>query len=175
MTRKTQIVPEDTKGPTKKGKALGERAAKLREARGLTQEAAAKASGLLARTEISKLENGYLQARTTRQQEGLSRAYSVPFELIARYLEGRLELEELLTHGGPAGYARLGNLESALSYHGDRWAPPTVAAARAFAVEQTVDPTGPEWAALLDRVEKALTEVGLVSPQESEPASSRKS
>lgn len=136
----------------------------------MTQDAAAKASGVMSRTEFSKLENGYLQASTTRVREGIARAYSVPGELVGRFLQGDLELEELISHGGPAGYARLGNLESALSYHGDRWAPPTIAAARAFAIEQTVDPSGPEWAALLDRIETALVKVGLVSQEKDEPS-----
>ncbi len=142
----------------------------------MTQDAAAKQSGgILARTEIAKLEGGYSQARTTRIQDGLAHAYSVPSELIGQYLHGKLELEDLLSHGGPGGYARLGNLEAALSFHEEKWAPPTIAATRAFALGQSVDPRPAEWAAILDRVEEALIAAGLVTPGGDEPPpSSRK-
>lgn len=156
--------------PDSKAKAIGRRAEELRKARGMTQEAAAKASGSLARTEITKLETGYSKASTARVQTAIARAYSVPVELVEPYLHGRIELEDFLSHGGPGGYARFGNLEAALAYHGDRWSAPTIAATRAYALTQVSDPEGPEWASLLDRVEEALSAIGLVRPDSEAPS-----
>ena len=55
------------------------------------------------------------------------------------------------------------NLLIAVAYHGDRWAPSTLAAAAAIPDADELSPS--EWAELLDRIEEALS--ALVTPRAS--------
>lgn len=146
------------------------RAYDLRVRRGLTQQAAAERSGnLLQRTEIAKIEGGHNKATTERVQAGLARAYTVPQSMIGPYMRGEIDLDDLLsTSASDPGYARFGNLEAALAYHGDRWQGPTVAAARAYALTCPGDMLPAQWTDLLDKVESALASTGIVQRKQAE-------
>lgn len=144
--------------------AIAQRARELRERRGLTQDAAALASGgVLRREEITKIETGKNLATTSRVREGLAKAYRVPVEALGAYLDEDITLDALVAH--PADnhdWTHHGNIESALGYHRrDRWSGPTLAAGRAFALVMTDDPAPEEWTPLLDRIEAALKGLGL--------------
>ena len=157
QSSKTRAVPDGER------KARGDRAEKLRERRGLTQQAAAIKSGILSREEITKLETGVTLGSTTRFQQGISRAYGVPLELVEAYLRGDRELDDVLSHGtGENGWTHYGNIEAALSYHGERWHPVTIATGRALALCYDDDPGPPEWATLLDRIETTLATAKLL-------------
>ncbi len=138
------------------------RARALRKRRGISQEEAARRSGMLDRTEIVRIESGTNKARTERILAGLARAYTVPQLALSAYLRGERTLDELISGAvDDPGYTRVGNLESAISYHEDRWQLATVAAARALAVSTKYDPSPEKWTSLLDALEKAIGSVEL--------------
>jgi len=140
----------------------GDRAKALRKRRGLTQEEAARRSGVLDRTEIVRIESGANKARTERILSGLARAYSVPQLGLSAYLRGERTIDDLVSGAtDEPGYTRVGNLESAIAYHEDRWHLATIAAARAMAMSTKTDPPPSEWAVILDRLEKAISSIVL--------------
>lgn len=67
----------------------------LREALELTQEKVAAAGDLL-RTEVVKLEGGQNQARSDRIRAALTRAFGVDRDALGAYLDGSIDLAELL-------------------------------------------------------------------------------
>lgn len=143
------------------------RARTLREHRGLTQEAAASASrGALTRVEVAKIETAKNLATTERVLSGLATAYNVPPMSLGAYLHGEMELQDLLSSPtDQPGYVKLGNIEATLSYHGHAWSSQAIAAAKAHAlVLRNEDPTPAEWKKILDRIDKALREVGVREP-----------
>lgn len=67
----------------------------LRAARGFTQEQLAHAGGL-ERVEIVSIETGRNQAGTARIRKALARGARVGLDEMFRYLDGEIELDELL-------------------------------------------------------------------------------
>lgn len=172
MTTRVDSVPSGTV-PKKKREDVTQidiplpsvaiRARQLRERRGMTQEAAALASqGVLRREEIAKLETGKNLASTSRMQEGLAKAYRVPPSALGAYLREDITLDDLVSSPDDHhDWTHHGNIESALSYHGDRWSGPTVAAGKSFALLMKDDPQPPEWKEILDKIEASLKHLGL--------------
>jgi transcriptional regulator with XRE-family HTH domain len=136
---------------------VGARARELRQRRGLTQEEAARRSGVLDRTELVRIEKGENRASTERVLSGLAMAYSVPQLALTAYLRGERTLDDLIAGAtDEPGYTRAGNVEAAIAYHEGRWHMATIAAARAVALTRSPDPSPKEWAEILDRIEKCL-------------------
>jgi transcriptional regulator with XRE-family HTH domain len=73
----------------------------LRKQLDLTQEEVAERSGgMLKRHEISKIESGTNQARSDRVRGGLARAFGLSRDHLASYLEGKIDLEAVLSLSG---------------------------------------------------------------------------
>lgn len=142
----------------------GDRAKALRLRRGLTQEEAARRSGVLDRTEVVRIEKGENKATTERVLSGLSKAYLVPQLGLTAYLRGERTLDDLVSGAtDEPGYTRAGNIEGAIGYHEGRWHMATVAAGRALAMTKAVDPPPKEWAEILDRIEKCFKHEKLIT------------
>lgn len=161
-SRKSSEPPETT---------VATRARLLRERRGMTQEAAAIATGgALRREEIAKVETGKNLANTSRMREGLARAYKVPPEALGAYFRGDMTLDDLVSClDDHHEWTRHGNIEAALGYHGEQWSGPTIAAARAFALLMPDDPQPPEWKDILDKIEQSLSNLGLPMKRRPQP------
>lgn len=87
-------VPSDT-GATQN--TVAARVATLRDTLGLTQEqVAGRSEGRLKRTEIVKIEGGGNKATSDKVRAGLAVAFGLTRDLVADYLDGRIELPELL-------------------------------------------------------------------------------
>lgn len=92
-----------------RGEGPGERFRALREALGLTQEAAAEKSGRIDRNYLNRIENGHNRGASDLVRGALATAYGVSRDDLAEYVEGRLSLKELLTRRAPTtGAARPG-------------------------------------------------------------------
>src|SRR5262245_16800769 len=79
------------------GENVYDRIRELREALGLTQEElAARSGGRFDRIRVNKIENGRNKLRSYQARAGLAEAFGVPPDLLASYVDGTTQLEEVL-------------------------------------------------------------------------------
>jgi len=75
---------------------VGERLCALRKAVLFTQQELADRMGCRWRTDVAKLESGWLKCSLASTRRRLARAVGVPLDPLDRYLEGNLSLDDLL-------------------------------------------------------------------------------
>lgn len=147
-------------------RARGERVRALRTRLSLTQDAVADRGGF-PRAKMSKFESGDNAATTADAQTELADGFGVDREMIARYLDEELDLDEVahwIEHGTPlhgpkveleSRYSTLRRVLDAKKYQG-RWSAPAIGAAQSIQLDADQAPDEGWWVETLDRLDAAI-------------------